>query len=477
MNASFRPLVEPRLLLDDDGHNVFSLLSDDYRKDIDEVVAECPRNVTTYLLCCGAGKFYYPTKVWKADPRCKQLIAEHEKGNDPFGYFMEKLKAAGKETFVSFRMNDQHHPEDGDEWNMPGVRKEHPECIVDQPAVERGDPDWLNFGVDYSHPAVPPYFEKLFRELFERYEMDGIQLYWMRFPRHLSGTPEEVWAKRDHLTRFVATIRELTNAKGIKLFVRVPTSMEGCRFLGTDVVEWVKRGLIDALTAGPFLTSDYFMPLDEMRAAIDEPTMPIYASIEFQHATQYQNAESVRALCTSLYDSGADGISMFNFSTNGRHYHQEVYSSACEGIEKPETACKKPLLFSVAHWRVRKDMDLPGILPVTLETGQSVEIDLRLPAAAFPAWRSRLVFYVTQRSRVTLNGEELETYTRDSSPELFLEWTATLPGVLSWPRPPLQHTQSFRFSPGLLKAGGNSLVIHNDSEAPMHIHRINLGLW
>ena len=205
--------------------------------------------------------------------------------------------------------------------------------------------------------------------------------------------------------------------------------------------------------------------------------MPIYASIEFQHATQYQNAESVRALCTSLYDSGADGISMFNFPTNGRHYHQEVYSSACEGIEKPETACKKPLLFSVAHWRVRKDMDLPGILPVTLETGQSVEIDLRLPAAAFPACRSRLVFYVTQRSRVTLNGEELETYTRDRSPELFLKWTATLPGVLSWPRPPLQHTQSFRFSPGLLKAGGNSLVIHNDSEAPMHIHRINLGLW
>lgn len=66
MNASFRPLVEPRLLLDDDVHNVVSLLSTDYRKDIDEVVAECPPNVTTYLLCCGAAKFYYPTKVWKA---------------------------------------------------------------------------------------------------------------------------------------------------------------------------------------------------------------------------------------------------------------------------------------------------------------------------------------------------------------------------------------------------------------------------
>ena len=39
MNTPFRPLVQPRLLLDDDGHNVFSTLSTDYRKDIDEAVA------------------------------------------------------------------------------------------------------------------------------------------------------------------------------------------------------------------------------------------------------------------------------------------------------------------------------------------------------------------------------------------------------------------------------------------------------
>ena len=84
---------------------------------------------------------------------------------------------------------------------------------------------------------------------------------------------------------------------------------------------------------------------------------------------------------------------------------------------------------------------------------------------------------MTQRSRVTLNGEELETYTRDRSPELFLEWNPTFPNVLGGQRPPLEHTQSFRFSPDCLNAGSNALVIHNDTEAPMHVHRINLGLW
>jgi hypothetical protein len=477
MNATFRPLVKPRLLMDDDGHNIFSTLSDDYIKDIDEAVGDCPPNVTTYLLCCGAGKFYYPTKVSKVDPRCKQLIAEHEKGHDPFKYFMERLKAAGKETCVSFRMNDVHNPEDEDEWNLPSVRKTHPECIVDLPAVKRGDPDWFNFGVDYSHPAVPPYFGKLFAELLENYPMDGIQLDWMRFPCHLSGTPEEVWAKRDHLTRFVATIRELTNAKGVKLFVRVPTSLAGCRVLGTDVVEWVQRGLVDAVTAGPFLTSDFFMPIHEIRSAMGESAVPIYASIECQHGFQYHNYESTRAVATGLYESGADGISMFNFPTQGRHFHQEVYSSYIEGLENPATACRKPLLFSVAHRRVRKEMDLPGILPVTVEAGGSFEITLRVPAAALPAWRARLLLVTKADCRATLNGEAIESFKRLRAPELFLEYNFDADQSAGLARPRRAHCRSFRFAPELLQAGDNRLVIHNEGQAPFYLERVNLGLW
>ncbi|MCF7734218.1 MAG: hypothetical protein K9M98_02760 [Cephaloticoccus sp.] len=477
MKPTFRPLVEPRLLLDDDGHNVFSTLSEDYRKDIEEAVAECPPKVTTYLLCCGAGKFYYPTKVAAVDPRCKQLVAEHARGNDPFGYFLQRLKAAGKETCVSFRMNDVHNPEDADEWNLPLVRKQHPDCIVGRAAVERGDPDWFNFGLDYSHPAVPPHFLKIFAELLENYPMDGLQLDWMRFPCHLSGTPEEVWAKREHLTNFVATIREMTNARGVKLFVRVPSSLAGCRVLGTDVVAWVLGGLVDAVTMAPFLTSDFFMPIQEMRAAMGHPAVPIYATIECQHGFQYHNAESVRAVATGLYESGADGISMFNFPTQGRHFNQDVYASAVEGIEHPATACRKPLLFSVAHRRVRKEMDLPGILPVTLEIGEAKTIALRVPAAALPAWRARLLVQTSGNCGVALNGVEVEAFQRPRAPELFLEYTfdATQPAGLA--RPTREESRSFRLPADLLQAGDNQLVLRNAGDTFLHVLRINLGLW
>ena len=477
MNPSFRHLTEPRILLDDDGHNVFSLLSEDYVKDVDEAVADCPPNVTTYLLCCGAGRYYYPTKVGKVDPRCRQLVKEHARGHDPFGYFMARLRAAGKETFASFRMNDVHNPEDADGWNLPVVREQHPECIVDQAAVDRGDHDNMNFSLDYSHPAVPPYFLRIFTELLANYPMDGIQLDWMRFPRHLSGTTEEVWAKREILTRFTADIRAMTNAKGIKLFVRVPTSLAGCKVLGTDVVEWTRRGLVDAVTAGAFLTSDYFMPIHEIRAAMGAHAVPIYATIEAQHGFQWQTAESVRGLCTGLYESGADGISMFNFPVTGRHLNHEVYAGMMEGIEDPATACRKPLLFSVAQRRVRKEMDLPGILPVTLAAGESFTVALRVPQAALPAWRARLLLQTGGDVRATLNGVAIEAYQRLRAPELFLEYTYDADQPAGLARPCREDCRSFRFAPDLLRAGDNELVVHNDTDQPLHLWRINLGLW
>ena len=95
-----------RLLLDNDGNSTFSTLSPDFKRDIDEVVSACPPNITTYLLCPGAGRYYYPTQVGETDPRCTQLALEHAQGRDPFGYFLQRLKAAGKETFVTIRTND-----------------------------------------------------------------------------------------------------------------------------------------------------------------------------------------------------------------------------------------------------------------------------------------------------------------------------------------------------------------------------------
>ena len=470
--AADAPARQRRLLVDHDGHLLFSTLTPDYRADVDEQVRELPDNVTTFLLCCGAGKFYYPTKIGLVDPHLTQLIAEHAKGNDPFGYFLERLKAAGKETFITYRMNDVHNPTAEDEWNLPVVRKQHPDAIARPEAAARADPEWLNWSLDFSRPEVATYVRGMLREVIERYatKMDGIQLDWMRFPRHLSGEGDEVWAKREQLTRIVEFAHELAKAHGIKLAVRVPDTPRGCRVMGVDVADWVKRGLVDFVTVSEFLDTNYEMPIEEFRAMFG-PTMPIYASMEIEHGWQYHCPESLRGTATGLYACGADGISLFNFV--GRTNFGGVPYDMLAGLESPATAAKKPLLFSVPIARYRKEMDQQGLLPAQVPAHSSIKLPLPVPGPALPAWRTRILLFANGPLGASLGDKALEAVTTIHPTELFVEYI-TSGGVH---RPPREQSRYYRFDPALLKPGANTLELRNDSDTPVEVTRINLGLW
>lgn len=461
-----------RLLVDHDGHLLFSTLTTDYRADVDEEVRELPANVTTFLLCCGAGRFYFPTKVGLVDPNLKQLIAEHAKGEDPFGYFLDRLKASGRETFITYRMNDVHNPTDANGWNTPLVRVQHPDAIARPEAAARGDPEWMNWSLDFSRREVAEYVAAMLREVVGRYgaRIDGLQLDWMRFPRHLSGAGDEVWAKRAHLTRIVELARELTRAQGIKLAVRVPSTPRGCRVLGLDVADWVKRGLVDFVTVSEFLDSNFEMPIGEFRAQFG-PAMPVYASVEIEHGWQIQCPESLRALATGLYGCGADGISVFNFVA--RTNFGAVPYDMLAGLEAPATAARKPLLFSVPIAKYRKEMDQPGLLPVQIPAHSAVTLPLPLPGAALPAWRSRLLVFADGPLAAAVGGSPLECVTTLHPTELFVEYVP--PGSLR--RPPREHSRYYRFDAALLTAGPNTLELRNETDRPVEVVRVNLGLW
>ena len=467
-----------RLLLDHDGHSTFSTLSPDFRRDIDEVVAACPPNVTTYLLCPGAGRYYFPTKVGETDPRCTQLAAEHAAGRDPFGYFLGKLKAAGKETFVTVRMNDVHEPTAADEWNLPKVRREHPDAIVDAAAVARGDTDWRNWALDYSRPEVRAFMLAIIDELLERYAFDGMQLDWMRFPRHLAGTRDEVWAKRELMTEFVAEVRARCRAKGRQLIVRVPTSVAGCRELGIDVVTWSRRGLVDAVSTSHFLNTDFFQPIAEMRAALGERPVPIYGGFDLEHGAQRHSPESLRAAVTGLYASGADGINIFNFPCWIEKVGAVPYDWLL-GLEAPATAARKPLLFSVPTTRFRRVYELPGLLPAKVASGGTLRLPLPVPPAALPAARARIlvtgVSHAAKDFAVKLNGRPLEWLPKQKSPELFVEFVG--PGDLPGRRPAPEASRTYRFDPALLKSGDNVLELINGPAGAAEVQTVNLGLW
>lgn len=151
-----------RFLLDNDGSNIFYNLGTDVTAAIMETVRECAPGVTTYLLCSGAGTCYYPTRVGDVNPRCTGLLDAHGRGEDPFGLLLRALKASEKEVFITCRMNDVHDPTDT--WNLPRVRREHPDCIVGMDEVRRGKDSWLSYCMDYANPVVRHYSLALIRE-------------------------------------------------------------------------------------------------------------------------------------------------------------------------------------------------------------------------------------------------------------------------------------------------------------------------
>ena len=462
---------QARLLVDHDGHGLFSTLTTHYQTDIDELVGDLPSNVTTFLLCSGAGRYYYPTKVGDVDPRLRQLNAEHAAGHDPFGYFLERLHASGRETFITFRMNDTHNPTDADNWNTPRVRLEHPDVVVDAEAIARNDKATMNWALDYSRPEVQAYIRAMLAEVVDRYgsTIHGMQLDWMRFPRHLSGRGEEVWAKRRFLTAIVEEAREMTKARGLKLAVRVPPTPEGCRVLGVDLEDWAKRDLVDFVTASEFLDSDYEMPIDGFRRLVGDK-LPVYACIETEIGWQTNSPESLRALATSLYACGADGLSFFNYP---RTPFTAMPWEWLIGLESPETAAQTPLLFAVAQKKYRKNVDQPGVLPAVIAAHGTLSIPLALPAAALPARRARVLLSAAQPLRVMVNGQSIEAVPALRWTELFVEYIR--PGEAR--RPKAGEAQLYRLDAAKLHGGVNTLELRNESDSPVEVTRINLGLW
>ena len=466
--------MKRRFFLDNDGCNLFRNLTADWERDIRETAEECADNVTTYLICAGAGTLYFPTQVGVVDPQAQRLRDIHAAGGDPFGLLVESLRAKGTETFITLRMNDVHEPGAEDQWNTPRVRREHPDCVVDYETVKRGSPDWMSYCLDYSRPEVRDYSLGIVRELVDRYEFDGLQLDWMRFPRHLSGRPDEVWAKRDVLTEFTSEVRALLTKAGALLCARIPTSLAGCRHLGIDTAEWTRRGLVDFLVASPFLTTDLSPPLQEMRDAMGDRAVPLYAAFDFNHALQNHCPESLRATCTSLYDCGADGVYIFNFPCWQEYLAARPYHWL-SGLEEPDTACRTPLLFSVTHQAHRiANVDMPGRLPVTIRPGAAEPVTLHVPRAALPARRARLLIHPGGDTAVSVNGTPCDELP-NRQPELFVEHVDRA----QWAEVRQSGVESrvFRFDEGLVRVGENRIELLNMTDREFEVSRVNMGLW
>jgi len=426
---------------------------------IADSVGACPDNVTTYMACCGSCTMIYPTKVGTVtnESAAPGLAAMLRQGKDPFGLFLNLLRETGREVFISYRMNDAHHGGDPDSPFISDFSRDHPEHWVVPHSVIPGSRHGMDACLDYSHPEVREYILATIRELVETYDFDGLELDWMRFPRHLSGSPEQVWEKRHFITEFTAAVREVLDNSGRKILLsaRIPTNLAGCRKLGLDIAECTRQDLVDFVILAPFLRADYVMPIGEIRAAMGDDVVPIYADTMMVNGTVYHNPESLRAVALSLFDCGADGISVFNWPC-WREELAAVPYHWLNGLEAPG------------------GVDLPPVLPASVAAGGSIEFALHLPRAALPAERARFLIDSGGDVSFALNGEQLPDILDLRQSWMFRAFVAR---AASSEAEYCESVRVFRAEPELLHAGQNRLTVTNTSGRDLTIQRLDLGLW
>jgi hypothetical protein len=217
---------------------------------------------------------------------------------------LAEAKRRGLESLLSYRMNDAH----GNTYLLSKFYREHPEYR-------------LGTGLDFRHDAVRDYTFRIIEEAVQRYDCDGVELDFNRFPTFFqSGASDERIAKINSLVERVRNmvVRESKQRnRSMVLAARVPTSYQQCREIGCDPVVWAKNGWIDFLTVSEFLVERYDLPVAPWKKLI--PNIPIYGSIEVVNADRsgprlgYLSPEDYRRAARHLRADGADGIYLFNF--------------------------------------------------------------------------------------------------------------------------------------------------------------------
>lgn len=241
-------------------------------------------------------------------------------GIDVYAIWIGRCREKNISPWISMRMNDVHNADDRQNYIHSEFWREHPEywrypfrmhTLVDRE-------------LDYAQPEVRERSLKLIRELADRYDFDGLELDWMRFPYHFR--PGHETEGQQILTQFMTDVRKILDkaekrrGHEIKLGARVPTRPDVALGLGMDAVTWARNGLIDMLVVAPFWEStDTDIPLELWRQLLTGANVTLAAGIEIRilpypkGPVGFNSIDTLRGMATSFLDRGADRIYLFNY--------------------------------------------------------------------------------------------------------------------------------------------------------------------
>jgi hypothetical protein len=276
----------------------------------------------------------------------KKILDEfRDSGTDILRVVTNQVHKRDKRVLASVRMSDIHHSSGLYDFLTPQFMRDHPEWRIQQPD---GTPD---VAMDYAHEGVRSHRLAIFTELAEKYDIDGLELDFMRSCRYFA--PDRAEANCGILTDFVGRIRKMLDRVALErgrnpfiLGVRTPPALVESPGLGLDPAAWIKAGWIDYVAPSDFMWLDYGTHVEDFAALCEGTECGVYPCLNpfaaewvdhraiNGYATNPVNfnrrvffsEEHIRGLMKNYHSWGADGIYSFNF--------------CCETIDNPDWVCQ-----------------------------------------------------------------------------------------------------------------------------------------
>ncbi len=263
--------------------------------------------------------------VW----RIRETLRHLEKlGTDPLHLVAKACHEHGIACQFSLRMNDSHHiykRADGS-WYFPELRSgwfdKHKQALLP------------NGTLDYAHADVHAYRKRQIQEVIEKYNVDGIDLDFTRFKPWFRAGQEQ--ASMGKMTELVRQLRAMTKKAGKSLSARFEYDPSVCIASGLDVETMLKEAMFDHITLGVVGDHTPDAPADWWIRRAHAAGCKVYPGFEGQlhwlvapgsggtgtHPSRDgvhdgygpPSIAYLRAVASVHYDSGADGISLFNFT-------------------------------------------------------------------------------------------------------------------------------------------------------------------
>ena len=262
-------------------------------------------------------------------------------GTDPLALTIEVCRRRGVFAVASYRMNSNDWYQNT--WLLSDFGRAHPQSRIPNTGA-----------LDLADPAVYEHRQRIFREVVENYDTDGIEFDYMR-GLNMVLNPRENYPIVTHevadTRRMLDEVARRKRRTRLLLGVRVGYSLDGpslppddlsCRDRGLDVRTWVRKGLVDYVCPSYYWPRLPGVPKTAEFAALARhshtgvyPTIFPFASwqdapldlLEEPHKTRIDEDDLVQMgrlkneICGAAlqaYAEGADGVSTFNWV----HHHQ-----------------------------------------------------------------------------------------------------------------------------------------------------------